>query len=160
MVRVYVKRFWKGEIVDSGDVDGFIAEEGVGVDDEDITKEVSPGSAEWEFERNVMLFQFTSIGDSDWIGCPTDDPVSSEAEMIGWEEVVSSYWEELRREAEKEFAKPCISFPDIAPRREVCFLTLWSVEFWQDYEGEWDSSIEMLGRIVLGDLEKAVVYVS
>ena len=97
------------------------------------------------FTKDVLMFQFEAIGD--WGSYPAD-PITHEAEMTGWDDVVNAYWGKLEAIARRRFGEGeegCT---------EVCFLTLWECKYWQDCEGEWDGAIDMLGEFELKDIAK------
>lgn len=98
--------------------------------------------------------EFYSIGD--W---PSgyDSFFEHEKEMVGLEELIDPYREEIMEAINASFAKMSKVTPQHVFPSNASITTLWSSYSYQDYEGEWDSSIEYHGVFELKDIRKLIV---
>lgn len=118
---------------------------------EDVGSELRP-SYDSVVREPVIGLEFYSVGD--W---PEGSFFDNEKEMVGIEEVVGNFKDELVEEIKAKFSSWLPSglsnLHDEVPRT-MTILTLWTGQSWQDWEGEWDFEFGYDGVIDLSKLSQ------
>lgn len=99
-----------------------------------------------EFLADCVGLEFNSLGD--W---PSGywSFFDYEKEMLGIEELIDPYRESIMEAVNARLAR-------MRDAKVVCIATLWSSYSYQDWEGEWDSSVEYHGVFELKDIKKLI----
>ncbi len=79
-----------------------------------------------------------------------------ERDLVGLDELLEPYMEAIRKDVVEKFHK---SSNTVLPT-SISMTTLWKSDSWQDYEGEWDFSLEYLGAFQMKDIVKLMQTVS